>query len=154
MRQRVDARRDRRGAALEPAAGEKLSVCPPPTAARVYACDLPLWLNSPFVRIGKLVTRRRGRAQPNSLRTPRAEMLATLLDERTKAASELVGGDCVVIQMGGVIPRDGTVIEGVAMVDQSAITGESAPVIRESANARSAVIAGSGVLSGRLVIEV
>ena len=80
--------------------------------------------------------------------------MATLLDGHTKVASELVGGDVIVIEAGSVIPRDGTVIEGIAMVDESAITGESAPVLRDCASDRSAVIAGTRVLSSRLVIEV
>jgi potassium-transporting ATPase ATP-binding subunit len=80
--------------------------------------------------------------------------VATLLDGHTKAASELADGDVIVIEAGCVIPRDGTVIEGIAMVDESAITGESAPVLRDCASDRSAVIAGTRVLSSRLVIEV
>ena len=62
-------------------------------------------------------------------------------------------GDVVVVEAGGVIPRDGTIIEGVAMVDESAVTGESDPVIREARSDRSAVIGGTRVLSGRIVIE-
>jgi K+-transporting ATPase ATPase B chain len=84
----------------------------------------------------------------------RHETVATLLDGRTKVASELVRGDVVVIEAGGVIPGDGRVIEGVALVDESAITGESAPVIRESASDRSAVTEGTRVLSSRIVVEV
>ena len=105
------------------------------------------------MRIGKVVTGRRRRAQA-ILRTADAEIVATLLDGRRKAASGLVRGDLVVIEVGALIPCDGTVIEGVAMVDESAITGESAPVLRESGSDRSAVIAGSRVLSSRIVIEV
>ena len=67
---------------------------------------------------------------------------------------KLLGGDLVVIEPGGVIPCDGKVIEGAAMVDESAITGESAPVLRESATGRDAVVAGSRVISSRIVIEV
>ena len=84
----------------------------------------------------------------------RDERVATLLDGRTKAASELVPGEAVVSEAGEVIPCDGTVIDGVALVDESAITGESAPVIRESASNRSAVTGGTRVLSSRIVIEV
>jgi len=76
------------------------------------------------------------------------------LDGRTKPASELIRGDLVVIEAGGVIPCDGKLIEGVAMVDESAITGESAPVLRECATDRDAVVAGSRVISSRIVIEV
>ena len=62
--------------------------------------------------------------------------------------------DVVGVDAGGVIPRDGTVIEGVAMVDESALTGESDPVMREAGSDRSAVIGGTKVLSGRIVIKV
>jgi potassium-transporting ATPase ATP-binding subunit len=61
--------------------------------------------------------------------------------------------DVVVVEAGGVIPRDGTVIGGVAVVDESALTGESDPVMRESGSDRSAVIGGTRVLSGRIVVE-
>jgi K+-transporting ATPase ATPase B chain len=84
----------------------------------------------------------------------RHETMATLRDGRTKAVSELVRGDVVVLEAGEVIPANGTVIEGVALVDESAMTGESAPVIRESAGDRSAVTAGTRVLSSRIVVEV
>jgi K+-transporting ATPase ATPase B chain len=84
----------------------------------------------------------------------RDETVARLLDGRTKAASELIPGDVVVVEAGEVIPCDGTVIEGIATVDESAITGESAPVIRESASDRSAVTGGTRVLSSRIVVEV
>jgi K+-transporting ATPase ATPase B chain len=107
-----------------------------------------------FARIVKVLTGGRGRAQPDPLRAMRHDTVATLLDGRTKAASELVRGDVVVIEAGEVIPADGTVIEGVALVDESAITGESAPVIRESASDRSAVTGGTRVLSSRIVVEV
>ena len=121
-----------------------------------YACELASALGSRavFVRIVKVFTGGRGRAQPAIPRTARGETVATLLDGRTKAASELVSGDVVVIESGCVIPCDGTVIEGIAMVDESAITGESAPVLRECVSERSAVIAGTRVLSSRIVIEV
>ena len=107
-----------------------------------------------MVRIGKLFTGQRRHAPPDIPRGPRVDTVATLLDGRTKPASALASGDIVVIEPGCVIPCDGTVIEGVAMVDESAITGESAPVLRECATGRSAVIAGSRVLSSRIVVEV
>jgi potassium-transporting ATPase ATP-binding subunit len=79
---------------------------------------------------------------------------ATLDDGATKLASELIAGDIVVVHAGAVIPADGTVIDGMAMVDESAITGESAPVIRESGGERSAVTGGTRVISDRIVVEV
>jgi potassium-transporting ATPase ATP-binding subunit len=107
-----------------------------------------------FVRIIKGITGGRRRAQPAVPRIAPGDPVATLLDGHTKAASELVGGDVIVIEAGCVIPCDGTVIEGIAIVDESAITGESAPVLRDCASDRSAVIAGTRVLSSRLMIEV
>jgi len=107
-----------------------------------------------FVRIVRVLFGGRGDVQPETVRSAGDDTLATLLDGRTKAASELIPGDVVVIEAGEVIPCDGTVIEGIAKVDESAITGESDPVIRESASGRSAVIAGTRVLSSRIVVEV
>jgi len=77
-----------------------------------------------------------------------------LQDGTKKPAHELVAGDVVLVVPGEVIPGDGVVIDGVATVEESAITGESAPVIREAGTDRSAVCAGSLVASGRLLIEI
>ena len=96
----------------------------------------------------------RGRAQADTLRTMRQETVATLRDGTTKSAAELTKGDVVVVEAGELIPGDGTVIEGIASVDESAITGESAPVIRESGGDRSAVTGGTRVLSDRIVVEI
>ena len=84
----------------------------------------------------------------------RTETVAHLQDGTTRPASELHRGDVVVVEAGEVIPGDGTVIEGIASVDESAITGESAPVIRESGGDRSAVTGGTRVLSDRIVVEI
>src|SRR6266545_2505637 len=84
----------------------------------------------------------------------RTETTATMPDGSTRAASELHRGDIVVVEAGALIPGDGTVIEGIASVDESAITGESAPVIRESGGDRSAVTGGTRVLSDRIVVEI
>jgi potassium-transporting ATPase ATP-binding subunit len=84
----------------------------------------------------------------------RQETVATLQDGSTKRASELTKGDVVVVEAGELIPGDGTVTEGIASVDESAITGESAPVIRESGGDRSAVTGGTRVLSDRIVVEI
>src|SRR5206468_10671729 len=84
----------------------------------------------------------------------RQETVATMADGSTRPASELKRGDVVVVVAGKVIPGDGTVVEGIATVDESAITGESAPVIRESGGDRSAVTGGTRVLSDRIVVEV
>ena len=84
----------------------------------------------------------------------RKETVATMRDGSTKAASELARGDVVVVPAGELIPGDGTVIEGIATVDESAITGESAPVIRESGGDRSAVTGGTRVTSDEIVVEI
>ena len=84
----------------------------------------------------------------------RTETVARLRDGGEKPASELVRGDVVVVEAGEAIPGDGTVIEGIASVDESAITGESAPVIREAGGDRSAVTGGTKVLSDRIVVEI
>ena len=84
----------------------------------------------------------------------RTETVARLRDGGEKPASELRSGDVVVVEAGELIPGDGTVIEGIASVDESAVTGESAPVIRESGGDRSAVTGGTRVLSDRIVVEI
>jgi potassium-transporting ATPase ATP-binding subunit len=84
----------------------------------------------------------------------RPEAIARLQDGGQKPASKLRHGDVVVVDAGDLIPGDGTVIEGIASVDESAITGESAPVIRESGGARRAVTRGTKVVSGRIVVEI
>jgi K+-transporting ATPase ATPase B chain len=96
----------------------------------------------------------RGKAQADALRAARSETVAHLQDGREVAASELQRGDMVVIAAGELIPGDGTVVEGIASVDESAITGESAPVIREAGGDRSAVTGGTRVLSDRIVVEI
>jgi K+-transporting ATPase ATPase B chain len=113
-----------------------------------------LWLTVVFANLAEALAEGRGRAQAASLRAMRSETTATLRDGGVKAASELVRGDVVVVVAGGTIPGDGTVIEGIASVDESAITGESAPVIREAGGDRSAVTGGTKVLSDRIVVEI
>jgi potassium-transporting ATPase ATP-binding subunit len=82
------------------------------------------------------------------------ETIARLRDGGEKPASELRRRDLVVVDAGEVIPGDGTVIEGIASVDESAVTGESAPVIRESGGDRCAVMSATRVLSGHIVVEI
>jgi potassium-transporting ATPase ATP-binding subunit len=84
----------------------------------------------------------------------RGDTVASMADGQTKPASELVRGDLVVVEAGDVIPCDGTVIEGLAMVDESAMTGESAPVVREAGTNRAMVMAGTRVMTSRIVIKV
>ena len=113
-----------------------------------------LWLTVIFANMAEAFAEGRGRAQADTLRTMRQETIAKLKDGTTKQASELTRGDIVVVEAGELIPGDGTVIEGIATVDESAITGESAPVIRESGGDRSAVTGGTRVTSDRIVVEI
>jgi potassium-transporting ATPase ATP-binding subunit len=113
-----------------------------------------LWLTAFFGNFASAIAEGRGKAQAAALRAMRQETTARLRDGGSKAASELVRGDVVVVEAGELIPGDGTVIDGIASVDESAITGESAPVIRESGGDRSAVTGGTRVLSDRIVVEI
>jgi K+-transporting ATPase ATPase B chain len=113
-----------------------------------------LWLTVVFANMAEAFAEGRGRAQADALRAMRKETVATLRDGSVKAAAELVRGDVVVVPAGELIPGDGTVVEGIATVDESAITGESAPVIRESGGDRSAVTGGTRVTSDRILVEI
>ncbi len=113
-----------------------------------------LWLTVLFGNFAEAIAEGRGKAQADSLRAMRAETTARLRDGGEKPAAELQRGDVVVVDAGEVIPGDGTVIEGIASVDESAITGESAPVIREAGGDRSAVTGGTRVLSDHIVVEI
>jgi K+-transporting ATPase ATPase B chain len=111
-----------------------------------------------FANFAEAVAEGRGKAQADALRRLRVETEARRLrpdgGEDRIAAADLVRGDVVVCEAGDVIPSDGEIVEGVASVDESAITGESAPVIRESGGDRSAVTGGTRVLSDRVVIRI
>src|SRR5712671_4424672 len=116
-----------------------------------------LWFTVLFANFAEAVAEGRGKAQAASLRKARKETMARrLCDGKVEKipAAELQKGDIVVCEAGDVIPADGDVIEGIASVDEAAITGESAPVIRESGGDRSAVTGGTRVLSDRIVIRV
>jgi K+-transporting ATPase ATPase B chain len=113
-----------------------------------------LWLTVVFANLAEALAEGRGKAQAAALRAMRTETIARLRDGGEKPASELHKGDVVVVEAGELIPGDGTVIEGIASVDESAVTGESAPVIRESGGDRSAVTGGTRVLSDRIVVEI
>src|SRR4249919_943274 len=119
-----------------------------------FTVALWLWLTVVFANMAEALAEGRGKAQADALRAARTETVAHLQDGREVAASELQKGDVVVITAGEAIPGDGTVIEGIASVDESAITGESAPVIREAGGDRSAVTGGTKVLSDRIVVEI
>ena len=117
-----------------------------------------LWLTVLFANLAEAVAEGRGKAQANALRATQSEMMARRLDESGREesvpATQLRPGDMVVCEAGDLIPGDGDVVEGVASVDESAITGESAPVIRESGGDRSAVTGGTRVLSDRIVVRI
>jgi potassium-transporting ATPase ATP-binding subunit len=113
-----------------------------------------LWLTVLFANFAEALAEGRGKAQAAALRAMRTESLARLRDGSRKPAGELRPGDVVVVAAGEPIPGDGTVVEGIASVDESAITGESAPVIREAGGDRSAVTGGTRVLSDRIVVEI
>jgi K+-transporting ATPase ATPase B chain len=119
-----------------------------------FTVSLWLWLTVVFANLAEALAEGRGKAQADALRATRTETTAHLKDGREVPATELQRGDVVVVEAGEVIPGDGTVIEGIASVDESAITGESAPVIREAGGDRSAVTGGTRVLSDRIVVEV
>ncbi|HEY5317284.1 MAG TPA: potassium-transporting ATPase subunit KdpB [Solirubrobacteraceae bacterium] len=119
-----------------------------------FTISIWLWLTVVFANMAEAFAEGRGRAQADTLRAMRQETMATMKDGSSKRAAELTKGDIVVVDAGELIPGDGTVIEGIASVDESAITGESAPVIRESGGDRSAVTGGTRVTSDRLVIEI
>ncbi|MFN8377420.1 MAG: potassium-transporting ATPase subunit KdpB [Anaerolineae bacterium] len=116
-----------------------------------------LWFTVLFANFAEAMAEGRGKAQADSLRKARKDMVARKLsgkkEERVPAAS-LMRGDFVVCEAGDPIPSDGEVVEGIASVDESAITGESAPVIRESGGDRSAVTGGTRVLSDRIVVRI
>ena len=116
-----------------------------------------LWLTVLFANFAEAIAEGRGKAQANALRATRTTTTARRLVDGTLEdvpAPQLQRGDRVVVVAGEVIPADGEVIEGVGSVDESAITGESAPVIRESGGDLSGVTGGTRLLSDRLVIEV
>ncbi|MFF3394464.1 potassium-transporting ATPase subunit KdpB [Streptomyces sp. NPDC002669] len=116
-----------------------------------------LWLTTIFANLAEAVAEGRGKAQADTLRRARTGTVARRLtggNEERVPGTELCVGDLVVCEAGDIIPGDGDVVEGVASVDESAITGESAPVIRESGGDRSAVTGGTKVLSDRIVVKV
>ncbi|MEU6344064.1 potassium-transporting ATPase subunit KdpB [Streptomyces sp. NPDC046977] len=123
-----------------------------------------LWLTVVFANLSEAVAEGRGKAQAETLRRTKTDTVArrvadwrpgaTGLREEQVPASGLRLGDHVVVEAGQIIPGDGDVVEGVASVDESAITGESAPVIRESGGDRSAVTGGTKVLSDRIVVRI
>jgi K+-transporting ATPase ATPase B chain len=122
-----------------------------------FQITLWLWFTVLFANFAEAVAEGRGKAQAESLRKSRTQTKARKIvqnKEHLVLATDLRKGDLVVCDAGDVIPADGDVVEGIASVDESAITGESAPVIRESGGDRSAVTGGTKVISDRIIIQV
>src|ERR1700730_2691323 len=122
-----------------------------------------LWLTVLFGNMATAVAEGRGKAQADTLRKSKADTIARRLrgwspetpgTQEDVRAPELQKGDIVVVEAGEIIPGDGEIVEGIASVNESAITGESAPVIRESGGDRSAVTGGTTVLSDRIVVKI
>jgi potassium-transporting ATPase ATP-binding subunit len=127
----------------------------------VLAVAIWLWFTVVFANFAEAMAEGRGKAQADTLRRARTTTMAKRLaspdhtgNVQEVAAPELHKGDLVLVEAGDVIPGDGDVVEGVASVDESAITGESAPVIRESGGDRSAVTGGTRVLSDWIVVQI
>ncbi|NBE84100.1 potassium-transporting ATPase subunit KdpB [Micromonospora rubida] len=131
-----------------------------------WAITIWLWLTVLFANVAEAVAEGRGKAQAATLRQAKQDTVATRLvgwspgaranayHDEAVPAPELRQGDVVLVHAGGIIPGDGDVVEGIASVDESAITGESAPVIRESGGDRSAVTGGTRVLSDRIIVKI
>ena len=126
----------------------------------VFSWSVTVWLalTVAFANFAEAVAEGRGKAQADTLRKMRTDTHARRLrpdgGEERVAAGDLAQGDVVVCEAGDVIPSDGEITEGAAAVDESAITGESAPVIREAGGDRSAVTGGTKVLSDRIVVRI
>lgn len=127
--------------------------------SKVFELQIALWLwfTVLFANFAEAIAEGRGKAQAESLKKARTQTVARLLNgklETQVSAAILKVGNIVVCETGDVIPGDGEVVEGIASVDESAITGESAPVIRESGGDRSAVTGGTRVISDRILIKI
>jgi K+-transporting ATPase ATPase B chain len=117
-----------------------------------------LWFTVLFANFAEAMAEGRGKAQAATLRRARSETMANLRVDGSSTtqvpSSQLTAGDVVVVSAGEMIPSDGEIVEGIASVDESAITGESAPVIREAGGDRSAVTGGTRVLSDQIVVRI
>ena len=124
-----------------------------------FQINLWLWFTVLFANFAEAVAEGRGKAQADSLRQTKTDAMAKLLvpgtaAPRSVAAASLKPGDIVLVEAGDLVPSDGDVIEGIASVNESAITGESAPVIRESGGDRSAVTGGTTVISDWVKVKI
>ncbi len=122
-----------------------------------FQITLWLWITVLFANFSEAIAEGRGKAQAESLKANRSQIKARKLinnQEEIVSASALKVNDIVICEVGDIIPSDGEIIEGIATVDESAITGESAPVIRESGGDRNAVTGGTKVLSDKILIRI
>src|SRR3990167_1908291 len=131
------------------------------SASFILAITLWLWFTLFFANFAESMAEGRGKAQAQSLRRARREIEAKKLAKPSKDAkitlvesAKLRAGDIVLVEVGDFIPSDGEIIEGIASVNESAITGESAPVIRESGGDKSAVTGGTQVISDWLIVRI
>lgn len=130
------------------------------TSSFIFGVAIWLWFTVLFANFAEAIAEGHGKAQAASLRRTRTDVVANKITDPSSrdtvavSASELGVGDLVRVRAGEVVPADGEVIEGVASVDESAITGESAPVVRESGGDRSAVTGGTRVISDWLIVRV
>jgi len=148
------------GSVLTTLLGLRDLVLPPsghPPTRFTLSVSLWLWFTVLFANFAEAIAEGRGKAQAETLRRTRREITARRLTdgrEERVPASTLRRGDRVVVEAGQLIPGDGEIVQGIASVDESAITGESAPVIREHGGDRSAVTGGTRVLSDRIVVRI
>lgn len=119
-----------------------------------FTVFLLLLLTLLFANFAEAIAEARGKAQADSLRKTREETPAKLKSGETVSSSQLKKGDVFVCEAGDIIPSDGEIVEGLATIDESAITGESAPVIREAGGDKSSVTGGTKVLSDRITVKV
>lgn len=138
-----------------------ITVAVPGNLAFGIAVTLILFVTVLFANFAEAVAEARGRGQAASLRAARRDLVARRLNGRTRAGGEarvaaatLRPGDRVIVSAGELVPADGEIVEGVATINEAAVTGESAPVLREAGTDRSGVIGGTKVLSDEIVVEV
>jgi len=146
------------GAVLSTLSGLSATLSASESAAYQFAVSAVLWITVLFANFAEALAEARGKAQTQALRETRKSTAARRRagdgSMETTTSTDLRPGDVVVISVGETIPADGEIIEGVASIDESAITGESAPVVREAGGDRSGVTGGTRVLSDEIVVRV
>ncbi|MGE0788813.1 MAG: potassium-transporting ATPase subunit KdpB [Sandaracinaceae bacterium] len=146
------------GATLSTLSGIAALVSSNESAGYQFAVAAILWLTVLFANFAESLAEARGKAQTQALRETRKSTAARRRDEHghveTVTSTDLKSGDVVIVSAGETVPSDGEIIEGIASIDESAITGESAPVVREAGGDRSGVTGGTRVLSDEIVVRV